>query len=126
MPRGFESHRLRQNGAVAHVTVPLLFVNAVHRVAGGKHGLAAGFHVGRGVRVKAVIAVAVIRTERQVAPLCNLLRCGKACAQQVAAAGKAARVVIDTVIGGRNWEIHAALLDVNQHRGIVSSSCTTQ
>lgn len=62
---------------VRPAAVGVILVNVFHRVAGGKHGLSAGFHVGRSLRVKAVAAVAVIGIERQITPRGNLLRRGK-------------------------------------------------
>ena len=95
----------------------VILIHAVHGVAGGKHGLAAGFHIGGCVRVKPVAAVAVVGIEREVSPRGNLLRRGKAGAQQMAGAGKAARTVIYAVVGGRNRKIQPALPDVYECRG---------
>ena len=77
-----------------------ILVNAIHCIAGGKHGLSAGFHVSRSVRVKNAAVMAVIGIERQITPRDNLLRRGKTHAQQMAAAGKTARIVVNAVIGG--------------------------
>lgn len=71
------------------------------------------------MRVKPVAAVAVVGVERKVSPCGHLLRRGKAGAQQMAGAGKAARAVIDAVVGGRDRKIQPRSLMYTSAGGIV-------
>ena len=95
----------------------IVLINAIYGIARGKHSLAARFHISGCVRVKSVAAVAVVGVEREVPPRGDLIRRDKSGAQQMAGAGKAARAVIDAVVGGRNREIQPALPDVYERRG---------
>ena len=94
--------------------VGIVFVNAVHGVAGSKYGLAAGFDVGTGMWVKPVAAVAVVGVKREVPPRGDLLGCGDAGAQQMTGARKTARIVVHAVVSGRNGQIQPAFLDIYQ------------
>ena len=102
---------------VGPCAVGIVLINAVHGIARGKDSLAARFHIGGCVRVKPVAAVAVVGVEPEVPPRGDFLRRGKAGAQQMAGADKAAWAVIYTVIGGRDREIQPALPDVYERRG---------
>ena len=92
-----------------------VFKNAVDGVAGGKHRLAARFHVGAGVGVKTGVAVLVIAVEGQIPPGSDLLRQRKARPDDMTAAHKALGRVGDGLLPEGNVEIDLPLDHI--HKG---------
>lgn len=78
--------------------VGVVLVNAVDGVAGRKDSLAAGLNVGMGMGEEAGVAVLVIGVVGQVAARGDLLRGGKAGADDVAGTGKALGAVGDGLL----------------------------
>jgi len=97
--------------------VGVILIHAVHGVAGGKHGLAAGLHIGGRMGEEAGITVFVIGVERKVAPRLDLRLGGKAGADDVAAPGKAFGAVGDGLLAERNVEVDLPLDDIDERRG---------
>lgn len=97
--------------------VGVVLVNAVDGVAGRKDSLAAGLNVGMGMGEEAGVAVLVIGVVGQVAARGDLLRGGKAGADDVAGTGKALGAVGDGLLTERDVEVDLALDDVDEGRG---------
>ena len=90
--------------------------NAVDGVAGGKHRLAARFHVGAGVGVKTGVAVFIVAVKGQVSPGGDLLRQRKARPDDMTAAHKALGGVGDDLLPEGNVEIDLPLDHI--HKGL--------
>ena len=97
--------------------VGVVLVNAVDGVTGRKDSLAAGLNVGMGMGEEAGVAVLVIGVVGQVAARGDLLRGGKAGADDVAGTGKALGAVGDGLLTERDVEVDLALDDVDEGRG---------
>lgn len=97
--------------------VGVVLVNAVDGVAGRKDSFAAGLNVGMGMGEEAGIAVLVIGVVGKVAARGDLLRGGKAGADDVAGTGKALGAVGDGLLTERDVEVDLALDDVDEGRG---------
>ena len=100
---------------VGILAVGAVLKNAVDGVAGGKHRLAAGFHVGAGMGVKTGVAMLVIAVEGQIPPGGDLLRQCQPCADDMAAAHKALGGVGDGLLPEGNVEIDLPLDHI--HKG---------
>ena len=93
-----------------------VFKNAVDGVAGGKHRLAARFHVGAGVGIKTGVAVRIIAVEGQIPPGSDLFRQRQPCPDDMAAARKALGRVGDGLLPEGNVEIDLPLDHI--HKGL--------
>ena len=89
--------------------------NAVDGVAGGKHRLAARFHVGAGVGIKTGVAMFIVAVKGQVPPGGDLLRQCKARPDDVTVAHKALGGVGDGLLPEGNVEIDLPLDHI--HKG---------